>query len=145
MDTDALEDIFENRVRYAETDAQGIVFYGNYTVFQDETVTEFFRQVSNAYEAVTREDWDVHVVHVDLDYRGQATVGDELVNGIRVDRIGRASIDFSYAVRQKETDEVLVEGSVTHVAVDEDENPTRVPDAFREAVVDYQRVPPEEY
>lgn len=145
MDIDALEDVFENRVRFAETDAQGIVFYGNYTIFQDETVTEYLRQIGYAYDDMTREDWDIHVVHVDLDYRGQATLGDELVNGIHVDRIGRSSVEFSYAARQKETDEVLVEGGVTHVAVDEEEAPIRVPDEFREAVVDYQRVPPEEY
>lgn len=145
MDTDALEDVFENRVRFAETDAQGIVFYGNYTIFQDETVTEFLRQVGYAYDDMTREDWDIHVVHLDLDYLGQATVGDELVNGVRVDRIGHASIDFAYAAHQKDTGELLVEGDVTHVAVDESGDPMRVPDAFREAVVDFQQVPPEEY
>lgn len=145
MDVDALEDVFENRVRFAETDAQGIVFYGNYTVFQDEAVTEFFRQVGYAFDDVTRDDWDVHVVNVDLNYRGQATVGDDIVNGVRVHRIGGASIEFAYAARKRESGEVLVDGGVTHVAVDEEGDPTRVPDAFREAVVDYQRVPPEEY
>lgn len=145
MDTDALEEVFENRVRFAETDAQGIVFYGNYTIFQDETVTEFLRQIGYAYDDMTREDWDIHVVHLDLDYRGQATVGDELVNGVRVDRIGHTSIDFSYAARQKNTGELLVKGDVTHVAVDESGDPMRVPDAFREAVADFQRIPPEEY
>ncbi|MFB6172640.1 MAG: acyl-CoA thioesterase [Haloarculaceae archaeon] len=145
VDTDALEDVFENRVRFAETDAQGIVFYGNYTVFQDETVTEFLRRVGYGYDDMARDGWDIHVVNVDLSYRGQATVGDVIVNGVRVVEIGRSSVDFAYAARANETGDLLVEGSVTHVAVDEEGTPTRVPDGFREAVLDFQRVPPESY
>ncbi|MDY7082277.1 MAG: acyl-CoA thioesterase, partial [Halobacteria archaeon] len=33
------EDVYENRVRFSETDMQGVVFYGNYVSFQDQAVT----------------------------------------------------------------------------------------------------------
>ena len=33
-----LRRVWENRVRFEETDLQGVVFYGNYVTYQDETV-----------------------------------------------------------------------------------------------------------
>ena len=145
MDVDAHEDVFENQVRFEETDMQGIVFYGNYATYQDETVSEFMRQIGYGYGQAQERGWDIHVVNVELNYRGQATFDDWLVNGLRVDRIGGSSLEFSYVCRKRETGEVVTDGDVTHVVVDEDGAPMQVPEAFREAVVEFQDVPPAEY
>jgi acyl-CoA thioester hydrolase len=136
-----MHEVFENTVRFEETDAQGIVFYGNYVTFQDETVTAYLSAIGYPYEELEAADWDVHVVHVDLDYRKPAEFADTLQNAIRVDAIRESSIEFEYECRRD--GEVLVEGSVVHVAVDESGAPTRVPDAFRDAVIAYQETPPE--
>jgi acyl-CoA thioester hydrolase len=139
-----LPQIWENRVRFEETDRQGIVFYGNYVTFQDETVTQFFRETGFDYTD-RHQEWDVHVVNVDLDYRGQADVGDVLVHGARVDSFGGSSMTFDYAARRADDGSLLVEGSVTHVAVDgETGEPTRIPENFREAVREFQDEPPHE-
>ncbi len=137
-----MRDIYENSVRFEETDAQGIVFYGNYVTYQDEAVTEFLDAVGYGYEDFEKRDWDVRVVNVELDYRGSATFRDDLVNAMRVSAVKESSIEFEYECRRAGDDEVLVEGRVTHVAV-EGEEPTRVPDGFREAVVEFQDEPPE--
>lgn len=139
-----LEDVYRARVRFEETDMQGIVFYGNYATYQDEAVSEFMRRIGYGYEDEWRG-WDVHVAHLDLDYRGQATFGDVVVNGVRVDRIGESSIEWSYAARLAEGGDRLAEGGLVHVAVDESGEPTPVPDGFREAVAEFQTVPPEAY
>lgn len=138
-----MHDVFENDVRFAETDAQGIVFYGNYVTYQDETFTEFLDAIGYEYATFADRGWDVHVVNVELDYRGSAEFRDRLVNAFRVSSIRDSSLTFEYECRRKEDDEVLVEGTVTHVAVGDDGSPTRVPDEFREAVVEFQDEPPE--
>ena len=140
-DSDAPEfqPVFENRVRFAETDQQGIVFYGEYFTFQDEAVSEFFRRIEYSYEEMEADGWQVHVANTELNYRDAAEFGDVLVNELRVVELGTASFTFEYRARRKADDRVLVDGSVTHVAVDlETEEPTPVPDAFREAVADFQ-------
>jgi acyl-CoA thioester hydrolase len=146
MDTDSefdddLHYVWENRVRYAETDAQAIVFYGEYVTYQDETMSQFLREIGYAYDELEDAGWEIHVVHVDVDYRAPAEFDDTLVNGIRVDAIHDSSVEFSWRCRRGET--VLAEGGLTHVAVDESGEPTRVPDEFRQAVVDYQDVLPD--
>jgi acyl-CoA thioester hydrolase len=142
---DELPVIWENRVRFEETDMQGVVFYGNYVTYQDETASEFFRQVGYSYQRIEAAGWDIHVVNVDLDYRGQATFEDELVHGFRVETIGESSMTSTYRARRADDGTVLAEGSVTHVAVDGSTGEaTRVPDEYREAVTDFQDEPPTE-
>lgn len=138
-----MQDVFENVVRFAETDAQGIVFYGQYVTYQDETFTEYMEAVGFPYDALRQRSWDVHVVNVELDYRAPATFRDRLVNAMRVAAIHDTSIAFDYRCRRAADDAVLVEGSVTHVAVDEEGTPRRVPEEFRDAVVAFQETPPD--
>ncbi|WP_136716497.1 acyl-CoA thioesterase [Halorientalis salina] len=141
---DELPVVWENRVRFEETDQQGVVFYGNYVTFQDETVSAFFREIGYDYEAIADAGWDIHVVNVDLDYRGQATFQDELEHGFRVATIGESSMTSEYAAFRADDGELLAEGTVTHVAVDDETGePTRIPDEFREAVSEFQERPPE--
>jgi len=136
-------DVYENTVRFEETDAQGIVFYGNYVIYQDEAFTAYLAEVGYPYEAFEDSGWDVHVVNLELDYRGSAEFRDDLVNAVRIDAINESSIEFEYQCRREVDDEILAEGSLTHVAVGEDGSPTRVPQAFRDAVVDFQETPPD--
>ena len=138
-----MHDVFENDVRFEETDAQGIVFYGNYVTYQDEAFTEYLDAIGYEYATFADRGWDVHVVNVELDYRGSAEFRDRLVNAIRIASISDSSLTFEYQCRRKSDDEVLTEGTVTHVAVDDSGSPTRVPDAFREAVIKFQDEPPE--
>ncbi len=135
-------EVFENRVRFEETDAQGIVFYGNYVTYQDETFTEYMEAIGFPYDQLREQAWDVHVVNVEIDYRAQATFRDRLINSMRVSAIHNSSIEFEYECRRPADETLIVEGSVTHVAVDE-EGPIRVPDEFRDAVVAAQEEPPE--
>ena len=141
---DDLHYCWENRVRFEETDSQGVVFYGNYVTYQDETFSELLREVGYDYHTLERAGWDIHVVHVDLDYRDSAVFDDWLINGMRIDAIRNSSMDFEYVCRKQSDGSVVADGGVTHVAVDaETGESTRIPDAFREAVVDYQDVPPD--
>ncbi|ARS91687.1 thioesterase [Natrarchaeobaculum aegyptiacum] len=136
--TPDFEPLFEHRVRFAETDMQGVVFYGEYFTFQDEAVSEFFRQLEHSHDEQVKDGWQVHVVNASLDYRDTSTFGDVLTNELRVAEIGTSSLTFDHRV-VREDGTVVAEGTVTHVAVDvETERPTPIPDAFREAVAAFQ-------
>jgi acyl-CoA thioester hydrolase len=135
-------DVFENRVRFAETDAQGIVFYGEYLTFMDEAFSAFVETVGYPYGSFEERGWDIHVVHAEVDYHAPAEFADELVNGMRVSAIRRSSITFDWVCRQRDGERVA-SGSVVHVAVDGDGESVRVPDGFRDAVVEFQAVPPD--
>ncbi len=63
---------------------------------------------------------------------------------MRISAIQTSSMEFEYACRTQDSGDIVAEGSVTHVAVDAASGePTRVPDDFRDAVVNYQDAPPD--
>ncbi|WP_246999127.1 acyl-CoA thioesterase [Halosolutus gelatinilyticus] len=131
--------VFENRVRFAETDQQGIVFYGEYFTFQDETVSEFFRRIGYGFADMVDRGWQTHVANAELNFREAAAFGDVVVNELRVVEFGTASFTSEYRARRKEDEALLADGTVTHVAVDlETEETIPVPDGFREAVTEFQ-------
>lgn len=67
------------RVRYAETDAQGIAFNANYLTWCDVAVTEYFRSCGKPYaEFVKTSGFDFHVVHAEIDFKQPARF-DELI------------------------------------------------------------------
>ncbi|WP_248903524.1 acyl-CoA thioesterase [Halocatena marina] len=138
-----MHEVYENRVRFAETDQQGVVFYGEYVTYQDEATSAFLREIGYDYTTLIENEWDIHVAHVDLDYRSPAFFENVIVNSLRVESIGHSSITFDYQARRSMDDTVLVEGHVTHVAVDDTGTPTRIPDTFRDAVIAFQDEPPE--
>ncbi|MFW6153406.1 MAG: acyl-CoA thioesterase [Halobacteriota archaeon] len=125
---------YEHRVRFAETDAQGVVFYGNFATFQDEAVLAYYREIGHDYGDMLDEGWEVYIVHLDLDYHGPAHFGDHLRHGVRVAELGRSSITFEYVCLQSEDDRTIVDGSVVHVFADEEGTTQEIPDSFRTAI-----------
>ena len=137
-----MNEIYENTVRFEETDAQGIVFYGNYATYQDETFTEYLDAIGYPYDEMRELGWDVHVVNMELSYREPARFRDRLINSMRVSRIERSSLEFEYECHNADGD-LLVEGTVVHVVVDGSGSPTEVPNPLRDAIVAYQDVSPD--
>ncbi len=137
-----MHEVYENTVRFEETDAQGIVFYGNYATYQDETFTEYMDAIGYPYDEMRARKWDVHVVNVELSYRKPARFRDRLRNSMRVSEIGNSTLTFEYECHNADG-ELLVDGTVVHVVVDESGTPTSVPNALRQAITEYQDVPPE--
>lgn len=139
---DPYHDVWETRVRFAETDAQGVVFFGEYLTYLDETFAAYLEAADYPYEQFTEEGWETHVVNVDVDYHGTAGFPDDLTCGIYVDAIRNSSLTFEWRCRRGE--ETVTSGTITHVAVDaEGEGTVRVPDSLRDAVVAFQSVAPD--
>lgn len=136
-DTD-LPVIRTDRVRFAETDAQGIVFYGQYFTYMDEAFNAFLRAIDYRYDRMAEEGWTTHVVHADLDYHAAARFEDVIESRLDIVRIGETSFTAAFEGHEKATGERLASGTVIHVAVDHGTNEAiRVPDTFREAVRAY--------
>src|SRR5690606_10218886 len=81
------------RVRWAEVDPQGIVFNGNYLTYADVAITEYFRAMDVAYPAdLLKDGGDFFAVKTLLEYLAPARFDDLLDIGVRVSRLGGASM-----------------------------------------------------
>ena len=62
------------RVRFAETDAQGVVWNGNYLTYFDVAMTEYLRAMGLAYQAAVGEAHEFVLARFEIDYKAPALV-----------------------------------------------------------------------
>lgn len=131
------------RVRWAECDLQGIVFFGRYYEYFDLGMTEYLRNLGFTYPtAFTDSDGDLFIKHSHCDYAGSASFDDELDVHTRIAKLGRSSIVFDFRVTR--AGEVLATGEVVYVFADPEARTTlALPEDFREAVREFEFIDPQ--
>jgi acyl-CoA thioester hydrolase len=103
------------RPRYAEVDAQGVVFNAHWLTYFDESQTRFFEAMGlNPKEAFFTH-FDVMVVKAVLEWQGPAGFDDDVAITVRVPRLGTSSFDIEYRARCN--GEPACTGTITYVSV----------------------------
>lgn len=105
------------RVRYAECDAQGVVFNAHYLAYIDHTITELWRVAYGGYQAMLDRGLDIVVAEARMRFRGSARFDEELALEATVTRLGTTSITTRHRHRRVDG-ELLLEADVRHVVVD---------------------------
>ncbi|CAN7233052.1 tol-pal system-associated acyl-CoA thioesterase [Trinickia sp. LjRoot230] len=109
--------IWPIRVYYEDTDAGGIVFYANYLKYFERARTEWLRACGVDQCRLERETGIIFVVRrTALDYHAPARLDDMLTIASRIDRLGRASVDFVQEARC--ADRLLAAGSIRVACVE---------------------------
>jgi len=124
------------RVRWAECDLQGVVFYPQYLAYLDHTVTELWRAAIGPYtEMIPVHGVDMVVAEAGLRYRGSARFDDELEISASLTRLGSTSITTAFTIERVPDGTLLTEGELRHVFVDpEDLSKREMPDRVRSAL-----------
>lgn len=121
----------ELTVRYAETDAQGIVHHSNYLIWFEEGRSEFLRQHGFCYSELEKAGYFVVVAEAEVRYRAPAFYEDRLTVETVLCRLRRKVLEFRYRVIG-EHNKVLVEGRTLHMVLGRDRRPTSLPPTFLE-------------
>lgn len=126
------------RVRWAEIDAQGIVFNGHYLTYLDTAISGYWRALAIPYhETMKSLGGDLYVRRATLDYRGSARYDDRLDIGIRVREFGNSSMMVDAAVFHGE--QMLVQAEMIYVFADPaTQTPLRLPDSLRQLIHDFE-------
>ena len=119
------------RVRWAEIDAQKIVFNGHYLMYFDTAVAGYWRALALPYaQTMAQLAGDLFVRKATVEYEASARYDDMLDIGMRCARIGNSSIVFSGAAFRQ--DQLLVACDLVYVFADPHSQSSRpVPDALR--------------
>ena len=131
--------VYRRKVRFSDSDAQGIVFNANYLTYFDDTITDYFDALGIPWSEFTARGFEMVLAHVELDFRSPGRIGDELVTGARVTAFGRASVTCELRTWDAADDRTVVEGREVQVFVDaESFRPVPVPRLFLDAVAELQ-------
>jgi len=122
------------RVRWAEIDAQNIVFNGHYLMYVDTAVAGYWRALALPYaQTMHALGGDLYVRKATLEYHASARYDEVLDVGIRCARVGNTSMQFAAGVFRQ--GELLVSGELVYVFADPaTQRPVPVPAALREVL-----------
>jgi len=136
----------DERVRWGDVDAAGIIFYGSYIRFFEIAETELFRTVGLPYGKVfdILQIW-LPRVHLECDFHRAAKMDDLLQVGVYVGKIGRTSLRLNFEVRRKNEageieEELMATAHFVLVSTDrENLKPLPIPDELRRALEAYSK------
>jgi YbgC/YbaW family acyl-CoA thioester hydrolase len=122
------------RVRWAEIDAQQIVFNAHYLMYFDTAVAAYWRAMAMPYASTMAAlGGDLYVRKATVEYHGSARYDDVLDIGMRCARIGTSSLLFHAGAFRQETP--LVSGELVYVFANPATQRSRpVPAPLREAL-----------
>jgi acyl-CoA thioester hydrolase len=121
------------RVRFAETDAQGIAHHAAYVVWLEEARVAYLDAYAGGYKHIREQGIEAFTTGVHVEYRLAAGFHDVLRIWTRCVDIRGARFRYEYRVMRG--DDPIADAYTTHAIVDrETHRPTRVPAWFADAV-----------
>ena len=121
------------RVRFADTDAQGVAHNSAYVVWFEVARVEYLREFAGGYQALSEQGIEALVLESFCRYRIPARFDDEIVVHTRCVGPKGARFRYEYAIVRGE--ELLADGHTENACVDARTfRPTRVPDWLAEAI-----------
>jgi acyl-CoA thioester hydrolase len=119
------------RVRYAETDQMGMVYYANYLVWLEVGRSDFCRECGFSYRDLEREEQAfLTVAEANCRYLAPARYEDEIVVETELSRLRSRLIEFTYRVLCGS--KLLAEGCTLHVVIGTDGRPRSMPQRYLE-------------
>jgi acyl-CoA thioester hydrolase len=123
----------EVRVRFAETDAQGIAHNSAYLVWFEVARIAYLAEFAGGYPALREQGLESFVLESHIRYRSPARFDDNLRIHARVGELRGARFRFDYLVER--TDDVVADGWTSHACVDAQTfRPTRIPSGLAAAI-----------
>jgi len=120
------------RVRYAETDKMGVVYYANYLVWFEVGRADLLRSLGWSYREMETAGVSLPVIEAHCAYQRPARYDDEL----EIHTVGRmlspVRMEFDYEVIRIQDGTVAATGKTVHAALDSTGRPCRLPQRVRE-------------
>jgi acyl-CoA thioester hydrolase len=119
------------RVRYAETDQMGMVYYANYLIWMEVGRSDFCRRCGFSYSDLEREEQAfLTVVEANCRYLAPARYDDEVLVETELTRVKNRIIEFTYRIRSGPM--LLAKGRTVHVVIGTDGKPRSMPERYLE-------------
>jgi acyl-CoA thioester hydrolase len=120
------------RVRYAETDKMGVVYYANYFVWFEVARADLLRSLGWSYRDMEQDGIILPVIEAHCEYLRPARYDDELEIRAEGRMLSPIRMEFTYQVRLGADAGLAASGRTVHAALDPSGRPCRLPQRIRE-------------
>ena len=120
------------RVRYAETDKMGVVYYANYLVWFEVGRADLLRSLGWTYRDMEHAGVSLPVIEAHCVYQRPARYDDELEVRTTGRMLSPVRMEFTYEVRRTDDGAVAASGKTVHAALNKGGKPCRLPERIRQ-------------
>ena len=120
------------RVRYAETDQMGVVYYANYFVWFEVARADLLRTGGWSYREMEHSGVSLPVIEAHCEYRRPARYDDEMEVRTKGRMLSPIRMEFTYEVVRRADQSIAASGHTIHAALDPAGKPCRLPDRIRQ-------------
>jgi acyl-CoA thioester hydrolase len=120
------------RVRYAETDKMGVVYYANYLVWFEVARADLLRSLGWSYREMEIAGISLPVIEAHCHYLRPARYDDEIEVKTEGRMLSPVRMEFEYTVVRSQDGTIAAEGKTVHAAQDASGKPCRLPPRVRE-------------
>ena len=121
-----MENIFERKINYYETDRMGIVHHSNYIRFMEEARCYLLEKVGMPYSAFEENGIMIPVLGVNCDFKHHVTFDDTILIKLFVKDFNGVRLTMSYTATEKNTGEIVFTGETKHCFTDTNLKPIRL-------------------
>jgi acyl-CoA thioester hydrolase len=118
-------------VRYAETDAMGIVHHSSYIIYFEEGRSSYARQRGSNYADFEKSGRYLTVTEVNARYHKPAHYGQQLTIYCWIEDMKSRGLTFGYEIIDAATRELLVTGFSKHICITRNGQVVMLPDEWR--------------
>ena len=128
------------RVRFADTDLQGIVFNANYLTYYDVAWTEYFRAAGYEWKDLLALGVDTVLARTSMEFRSPARFDEILEVHTRIAKIGTTSLTFEFEIYPQGDDRLIGSAVSLYVCVDPKTlKSTPVPEILQKRIEEFER------
>ncbi|WP_027370018.1 acyl-CoA thioesterase [Desulfovermiculus halophilus] len=128
-----------HQVSFGETDAMGVVYYGNYLHWFEQARSHFIRQLGMSYTEIEARGVSLPVREAFCRYRAPARFEDLIRIRTGIGSWGRASLTFHYEVYNTTTNNTfMTSGYTQHACIGPEGKPIPVPDWLKDLILGAQ-------
>lgn len=106
------------RVRYAECDAQHVVFNSRYAEYADLAATEFMRSLVGGYTELVKQGFDNQLVNMNISWQSPAKFDDVIKMTVSVSNVGNTSFSLNIILKEHFSERPIASIDIVYVMVD---------------------------
>jgi acyl-CoA thioester hydrolase len=122
------------RVRYADTDTMGVVYYGTYPIYFEVGRAEYMRAKGCTYKEFESTGFHLVVVSMEAKYHSNATYDDLVTVRTSISELKSRGLTFHYEIFRDGA--LIVEGKTRHICTNSDKKTVVMPQSLFEILKD---------
>ncbi len=116
---------FPIRVRYADTDKMGVVYYGTYPMYFEVGRSEYMREKGFSYRSFEDSGYFLAVSQIEIKYYNSALYDDLITVRTSISDVQSRGVTFNYTIFRDGV--TLVKGKTRHICLNAEKKTTRIP------------------